>query len=78
MAIKLPVWNNPYIGLPTLVAATLEAKGAEGEAVLRASQKAALFTFTFTFTNWPCHAIIYFNYLIVNSDKKLHASENVS
>ena len=38
MAIKLPVWNNPYIGLPTLVAATLEAKGAEGEAVLRASQ----------------------------------------
>lgn len=49
-----------------------------GKAVLRASQKAALFTFTFTFTNWPCHAIIYFNYLIVNSDKKLHASENVS
>ena len=38
MAIKLPVWNNPYIGLPTLVAATLEAKGAEGEEVLRASQ----------------------------------------
>ncbi len=33
MAIKLPVWNNPYIGLPTLVAATLEANGAEGEAV---------------------------------------------
>ena len=38
MAIKLPVWNNPYIGLPTLVAATLEAHGAAGEAVLRECQ----------------------------------------
>lgn len=38
MAIKLPVWNNPYIGLPTLVAATLEAYGGAGESPLRESQ----------------------------------------
>lgn len=39
MAIKLPVWNNPYIGLPTLVAATLEAHGVRGEGVLRAAER---------------------------------------
>ena len=38
MAIRLPVWNNPYIGLPTLVAATLEVHGAEGETLLREAQ----------------------------------------
>lgn len=52
-----------------------------GKAVLRASRKAALFTFTFTFTNWPCHAIIYFNYLVVNSDnmhQKMYRSNLLS
>lgn len=38
MAIKLPVWNNPYIGLPTLVAATLDAYGGAGESALRDAQ----------------------------------------
>lgn len=38
MAIRLPVWNNPYIGLPTLVAATLATYGAAGETALRAAQ----------------------------------------
>lgn len=38
MAIKLPVWSNPYIGLPTLVAATLAAHGDRGADVLRACQ----------------------------------------
>jgi len=38
VAIRLPVWNNPYIGLPTLIAATLDAYGAAGEAALRACQ----------------------------------------